>query len=139
MKKNLIWTIAGCAFFFLLLQGCQKQQAAKTDSTGSNTDKMVKLIFIENEQLKQQLAQARNEMELQKSLVNDAQAEKQKLADEITNLQETVKTKIEQNVNDILEFVLEQNSEFRDKIAALEEQLAAAKVQQDIDEPPIAQ
>ena len=118
MKKNLIRVTAGCAFFFLLLQGCQEQQAGKSDNTGANTDKMAKLIFMQNEELKADIET------IQKAAAK-CEEEKENLVAKNKELQQTIDKKLEEMINEILKTVMDEQAKLQQENKQLKDQLAA--------------
>jgi len=120
--KRPIQTIAvliASAIFIILIAGCQE------DNT-SNTKKN-RLIAIENNQLKKDLAQSKQESKKQKELLRKCVEEKQKL-------QELAEKNINEQVEGVLGVIMEElaqirqeNEKLKAQVKELEEQLQNAK------------
>lgn len=90
--------------------GCQEQ----------STTKKSKVIAAENIELKNELAQQDNEIQRQKDLLEQCQQQNE-------TLKEQAKKNMQDQLNAVLSGVVKQNSDLKQKIKALEEQLKELK------------
>ena len=129
MKKQ-IWIIAGFVVFSLFLQGCQNKQTGEIKNGAvAKSDKMAQLVFVENEQLKTELAESQNSMA-------KCEDEKQALIAKNAQLQQTIDKNLQEMIEEMLGMVMEEQAKLQQENKQLKEQLAAMKgVTPDVNSP----